>query len=153
MVITFCGHSNYAGFMGDEERLLTLLEEVICGKNVDFYLGGYGNFDGFALKCATRYKQRHINARLVFITPYLGNWLKDRKCFLEKNYDEIVFPNIEHVPQKYAITKRNEWMVDNSDFVFAYVQTHFGGAYKTLLYAKKRKKPYINLYQGMYELY
>ena len=37
--------------------------------------------------------------------------------------------------------------------VFAYVKTHYGGAYKTLLFAHKQKKPFINLYQGDYELY
>ncbi len=44
-------------------------------------------------------------------------------------------------------------MIDQADYVFSYVSTHFGGAYRTLLYALKRKKPFTNLYQGDYELY
>ena len=153
MIITFCGHSNYSSNLEDEEKLLILLEKVICGNQVDFYLGGYGNFDSFALKCATRYKENHKNAKLVFITPYLGKWLSERKEMLEKNYDEIVYPEIERVPLKFAIAKRNEWMIAQSDYLFAYVNKHYGGAYKTLLYAQKLKKIYINLYQGDYELY
>lgn len=153
MIITFCGHSNYSSSLEDEERLLNLLEKVICGNQVDFYLGGYGNFDSFALKCATRYKQSHQNAKLVFITPYLDKWLSEREEVIKKNYDEIVYPEIERVPKKFAIVKRNEWMVSQADYIFAYVSTHCGGAYKTLLYAHKHKKPYTNLYQGDYELY
>ncbi|MBR7095781.1 MAG: hypothetical protein IKC73_06140 [Clostridia bacterium] len=42
MIITFCGHSDYMGNAEDEERLLALLESVIKGEPVDFYLGGYG---------------------------------------------------------------------------------------------------------------
>ena len=153
MIITFCGHSNYSANLEDEERLLKLLEIVACGNQVDFYLGGYGGFDSFAFKCATKYKQCHKNAKLIFITPYLDKLLNGRKDILEKCYDEITYPEIERVPQKFAIIKRNEWMVDQADFLFVYVHTHYGGAYRTLLYAHKHKKPYINLYQGDYKLY
>ena len=152
MIITFFGHSNYLSNAEEEKRLLELLEIVACDKQVDFYLGGYGEFDRFALKCATKYKQRHEQTKLIFITPYFGKWLSERKDILEKCYDEIVYPEIEHVPQKFAIVKRNEWMVDQADCVFVYVKRHYGGAYKALLYAHKHKKPYVNLYQGEYEL-
>ena len=153
MIITFCGHSNYSSGLEDEERLLNLLETVAGGNQVDFYLGGYGNFDNFALKCARKYKELYKNAKLVFITPYLDKWLSVRKDILEKYYDEIVYPDIECVPKRFAIIKRNEWIIERADYVFAYVKTHYGGAYRTLLYAHKHKKPYTNLYQGDYELY
>ena len=153
MIITFFGHSSYLGCLEDEERLLAHLERIANKEQVDFYLGGYGKFDCFAYKCAKKYKQKHFNARLVFITPYLDNWLNKRKEELEEAYDFIVYPEIENVPKKFAILKRNEWMVNKSDFIFAYVRTHYGGAYKILLYAKKRKKAFINLYSGTYELY
>ena len=153
MNITFFGHSNYSSSLKDEERLLELLEKVACGRQVHFYLGGYGGFDSFALNCAIKYKQNHKDTRLIFVTPYLNKWLNERKDILEKNYDEIVYPEIERVPKRLAITKRNEWMVDQADCLFVYVRTHYGGAYRALLYAHKRKKPYTNLYSGEYELY
>lgn len=153
MIITFCGHSNYLGTLEDEQRLLNLIESVAKDNQVDFYLGGYGNFDFFALKCAKKYKENHPNANLIFVTPYLNKWLKDRRDFLEKNYDEILYPELEDIPQQFAILKRNEWMINQCDFIFCYVTTHYGGAYKSLLYAHKRKKTYINLYQGDYDLY
>ena len=153
MIITFCGHSNYASNSKDANRLLKLIEKVAKTEQVDFYFGGYGNFDAFALKCAKTYKLSHPNAKLIFITPYLDKWLDTRKDFIKTRYDEIIYPELERTPQRLSILKRNEWMVDKSDYLFCYVRNHYGGAYKTLLYAHKQKKLYTNLYEGNYELY
>ena len=152
MIITFCGHSDYIGNAEDEERLLALLESVVKGKPVDFYLGGYGNFDEFALGCTKKYKRLHPNARLVLIIPYLYPLSKERQDTLSKSYDEILYPALESVPQKFAVIKRNEFMVNKADYIFAYVRTYYGGAYRMLLYAHKHKKPYTNIYRGRYEL-
>lgn len=153
MIVTFCGHSNYTKTLDDETLLLNLLEKVIKNKNVDFFLGGYGNFDSFAFECAKKYKETHLNAKLIFVTPYLDERLNKEKDFLANIYDGIIYPELECIPKKIAILKRNEWMIKQADYVFAYVNTHYGGAYKTLLYAKKQGKPYTNLYHGNYELY
>ena len=67
--------------------------------------------------------------------------------------DDILYPELEQTPLKFAISKRNEWMVKQADYVFAYVNTHYGGAYNALLYTAKHNKPYMNLYSGNYELY
>lgn len=153
MIITFCGHSNFRAEQGDQIRLLKLLEEISKGQQIDFYLGGYGNFDCFAKDCAKKFKEKHPDARVIFITPYLNKWLDDRRDYFEKDYDEIIYPEIEGVPLKFAISKRNEWMVKQADYVIGYVCTHCGGAYKTLLYAHKHKKPYTNIIKGNFELY
>lgn len=146
MIITFCGHSNFRVERDCETRMITLLEEISKGRQIDFYLGGYGNFDSFAKECAKKFKKKHPDSRVVFITPYLNKWLDDRRSYLEKEYDEIIYPELEGVPMKFAISKRNEWMVNQADYVIAYVCTHRGGAYKTLLYAHKHNKPYTNMY-------
>lgn len=53
-------------------------------------------------------------------------------------FDSSVYPNIEKVPKRFAILKRNEWLINNSDFLIAYVH-RLGGAHKTLEYAQKKK--------------
>lgn len=55
-------------------------------------------------------------------------------------FDDTLYPEIEKVPPKFAIIKRNEWMIDKSDFLIAYVEHNWGGAYRTLEYAKRKKK-------------
>ena len=153
MVITFFGHSSTLYSDTDEKRLLEQIEKITKGNDVDFYLGGYGNFDTLAKNCAKRYKLNHPDARIIFVTPYLNKWLDERKDYIEKEYDEILYPELEQTPLKFAISKRNEWMVKQADYVFAYVNTHYGGAYNALLYAAKHNKPYMNLYSDNYELY
>ncbi len=153
MIITFCGHSSFRAELDDEKRVLDIIENVANGEQVDFYLGGYGNFDNFAKDCAKKYQEKYPDTKVIFVTPYLTKWLSDRKDYFEKEYDEILFPEIESVPPKFAVSKRNEWMVRVSDYVIGYVSRHFGGAYNMLLYAHKHNKPYTNIYKGKYELY
>ena len=64
-------------------------------------------------------------------------------------YDSTVYPPLESVPRRFAISRRNEWMVSESDVVVAYVIRGFGGAPRTLDYARRKKKPIIRFqYDG-----
>ena len=54
-----------------------------------------------------------------------------------------MYPALEHIPRRYAITHRNRYMVDKADFVVAYVTHGWGGAAETLEYANKKKKSVI----------
>lgn len=42
--------------------------------------------------------------------------------------DTILPEGIEAVPKRYAISWRNKWMIDQSDYVVTYVTRPFGGA-------------------------
>ena len=86
MVIVFCGHSNYIQNTNDETNILHVLEVEAGNTPCEIFLGGYGRFDDFALLCAKKFKQRHPNAKLILITPYL----KNAKMNLEKaTFDDI----------------------------------------------------------------
>ncbi|MBO4323699.1 MAG: hypothetical protein J5836_03455 [Clostridia bacterium] len=145
MVITFCGHSNLSLVNEEKHKLyLTIKSEIIKNPNCIFYLGAYGDFDILCRRIVFCLKQQYKNVKAVFITPYLdGNY--SRLKYANEYFDETIYPPIERVPKKLAIIKRNEWMVDNADLVIAYVQHSFGGAAKTLKYAKRRKKTIINI--------
>ena len=144
MIISFCGHSTYITNEQDKLMILELLEKLGKNEQIDFYLGGYGNFDSFARLCATEYQKTHPDSKLFFITPYLDDHYSKLE-YAEELYDGTIYPELENVPRRYAISKRNEWIVNHSDYVIAYISHTFGGAYKTLLYAKKHDKPYTNL--------
>jgi hypothetical protein len=64
---------------------------------------------------------------------------------MKKYYDDVVYPPLENVPLKFAISRRNEWVVDNSDIVYAYVKHSWGGVAKMLAYAKHKQKQIINI--------
>ena len=145
MIITFCGHSNC--LLGDEEKeklKQLLIKEIRKNPTCKFYLGGYGAFDSLCLRTLRELKTDFPNIELLFITPYLDK--NYSKLQLAKYYyDDVIFPPIENVPRKFAILKRNEWMVDSADLVIAYVKYSWGGAAKTLEYAKRKKVPIVNV--------
>ena len=145
MVITFCGHSNCLFNNDVKEQLKNiLLYEIIKNPTCKFYLGGYGDFDSLCLRTLRELKKDFPEIELLFITPYLDK--NYSKLELAKSYyDDVIFPPIESAPRKFAILKRNEWMVDSADLVIAYVKYSWGGAAKTLEHAKRKKKQIKNL--------
>ena len=148
MIITFCGHSNYLFSDEEMEKLKQLLiKEIRKNPTCRFYLGGYGDFDSLCLRTLQDLKKDFPEIELLFITPYLDK--NYSKLELAKYYyDDVIFPPIENVPRKFAILKRNEWMVDYADLVIAYVKYSWGGAAKTVEYAKRKKVPMINIAQS-----
>ncbi len=144
MIITFCGHSLFEGNEKLKLKILKTIERVTNSTDATFYLGGYGGFDNFARLCCMEYKKTHPNSKLIFVTPYLNEaYLRFRNEY--NYYDEILYPNLETKPLKYAIIERNKWMVKNSNFLISYVTNSWSGAGKTLEFAKKYKTKYINL--------
>ena len=55
-------------------------------------------------------------------------------------YDGTTYPPLENVPPRFAIVKRNEWMIRESDVVISGVTHGWGGAAKTLEFAQKKRK-------------
>ena len=54
-------------------------------------------------------------------------------------------PPLESVPPRFAIRKRNEWMVNQADLIVSYVRRSFGGAAGALDFALRKKKRIIHL--------
>ncbi len=149
MIVTFCGHSDLCNLQEYHDQMMELLCRIVGDTPCDFYLGGYGRFDHFARRCCAEYKQTHPRVRLFFITPYLDNPRRPNEYTFEeqvnKLYDGSIYPEIENAPRRFAISHRNRWMVEKADAVIAYVDHHYGGAYKTYRCAKAKKKPTYNL--------
>ena len=140
MKITFCGHSDFAQTDSMEDKMLSILQNQVGDAPAELLLGGYGAFDRFAYHCAKKYKEGHPNVRLIFVTPYID--MVKREC---EEYDEIVYPPIESVPYKFAIIKRNEWMIDQAETVIAYVNRGYGGAARSVKYARRKYKRIVNI--------
>ena len=146
MIITFCGHSQYTGTDEDERKILSFLEETVGDADAELYLGGYGAFDAFARECGRKYQKTHPNTRLIFVTPYITpDYQKNHLEHKKKLYDDILYPGLEGVPMRFAISRRNRWMVEQADWVVAYVAHTFGGAYQSYVYAQKKKKKILHL--------
>ena len=127
----------------DFSRVLSeLLEDLILNQGVvEFWTGGMGNFDGSFSAAVRGLKRKYPDIKLILIKPYFSNELNTNKEYYEFTYDDVVIPDVlAGVHPKSAITKRNRWMVENSDFVVTYVYRDFGGAYDAKKYALKLGK-------------
>lgn len=149
--ISFIGHSDFLRNPRVEQLLFNALSEEIGGQyTVEFYFGGYGNFDAFAYEMAKKYQAEHPDAEMkfIFVTPYMTeSYQKNHLNPIRHKYDEILYPPIEGKPLRYAITYRNRYMMDISSKVVAYVSRRWGGAWQTYRYAVKRNRKVINLYE------
>ena len=149
MIIAFTGHST----LQNREELAIKLKNAICSnlpkdEKVSFFCGGYGEFDTLCAKVGHELKKSYVDCEVLLITPYITESHQKKlngDPQIKALYDSIVYPPLESVPLRYAILRRNEWMIDKADLVIAFVTHTFGGAYKTLAYAKRKKKKIINL--------
>lgn len=148
MVISFIGNR----FISDCADLSRQLYECIMSnmpkdEPVIFFYGGYGAFDKLCLNVCREIKKGRPDCEIIYITPYIteSQQRNIQQDMMSSLYDSVIYPPLESTPPRFAIVKRNEWMVDQSDLIISYVRSTCGGAYKALRFAEKRKKKIISL--------
>ena len=139
MVVTFCGHREVDPQDQVAEKLEAVIESLIAAGAEQFLLGGYGQFDWLAARAVNRAKMFHPGIESILVIPYLDRNYDDAL------YDRTLYPSLEQVPRRFAISRRNKYMVDAADVIVAYVIYDWGGAAGTLEYAKRRRKYIIYL--------
>lgn len=137
MVVTFCGHAEMTNREPVRAWLFSVTQALIERGATTFHLGGYGSFDALAAAVLRQQKEKFPDIELILVRAYLQGEMDG--C----GYDDSVYPPLEAVPPRFAIAKRNQWMVQKSDVVVAYVTHDWGGAATTLRYAKGKKKEII----------
>ena len=147
MTVTFIGHSD--AILSDKIKKdirAFLASIVISEESTEFLCGGMGNFDSFAASVCGELKTIYNGISVAYVTPYITIDQQKKTDELLKSgvYDEAIYPPIEDTPLRFAISKRNEWMIENSDLVIAFVNRSYGGAYKSLGYAIRGGKKIIN---------
>ena len=138
MTVTFCGHGDFYGDEDVKRWLRDTVEALILRGADDFLLGGYGGFDACAASVVWELKRQYPAIRSTLVLPYLDRTVDAKK------YDGTLYPPLEKVPRRFAISKRNEYMVNEADIVVAYVTHDWGGAAATLAYAQRKRKEIIN---------
>ena len=62
------------------------------------------------------------------------------------DFSDTIFPEgLEAVPPRFAISRRNEWMLKQSDFVVTYITHNWGGAAQYAEKAHRQGKRVLNL--------
>lgn len=127
-----------------ENELQIVLIDLIKNKDVNlFYVGNNGDFDALVRKELNLLKSTFPHINYYVVLAYMP---KENNILNTYNFSDTIYPDgLEFTPPKYAIDKRNRWMLNKSDYVVTYVKTTFGGAYKFKKLAEKKGKTVINL--------
>ena len=141
MVCAFFGHRDAPETIRDRleettERLI--MEGVDC-----FFVGNQGHFDAMALGILRKMRMKyvHINYQVVLAYYPVG-------ASGEYQYYETIFPEGQELAHpRYAVYRRNRWMIGQADVVVAYVVHEWGGAAAAVSAAEKKGRKIIRLYE------
>ena len=142
MVCTFFGHRHTPDSV--RKVLINTITELIENRGVDtFYVGNHGGYDCMVRSVLKELKDKYSH---ICYSVVLAHMPREKYEFEYRDFSDMMYPEgLETVPKRFAISKRNEWMVNNSDIVVAYVIGSIGGAAQFVDYARRKKKEIINL--------
>ena len=142
MICVFFGHHDAPPEI--QVKLTEVLTELIISHDVTvFYVGNQGNFDFLVRKALEKIKPFY-SFECAVVLAYLP---------VERRTDnfigfETIFPDgLEDVPPRFAISRRNDWMIKKADYVVTYVKHSFGNAAKCKEKAERQGKYIIELAQ------
>ena len=121
-----------------EPLLIKTIENLIETGVTDFYVGNQGKFDKTVYRVLDKISKKNKKIKFNVVLAYLPTQANE---LVNTIYPE----GLECVPKKFAISHRNKWMVENSDYVIAYVTRNFGGAAQFCELAKRKGKYVINI--------
>ncbi|MGN0178294.1 MAG: hypothetical protein ACI4DY_02475 [Monoglobaceae bacterium] len=123
-------------------KLTAIIENLITEDNVtEFYVGHQGQFDSMVYSVLKELKSKYPKIRYTVVLAYMPDeHIKDRYG------EDTLFPDgLESVPKRFAISKRNDWMIRQSGYAVCYVYKITGGAAKFREKAKKMKLQIIDV--------
>lgn len=137
---TFFGHSDCPQTI--QPKLREVLVDLIANHDVDtFYVGNHGQFDALVCHSLQELKKEYPKITYAVVLAYMPGKLKEYE-----DYSDTMLPEgIETVHPRYAISWRNNWMLNHSDYVVTYITHSWGGAARFAKKADTIKKTIINL--------
>lgn len=140
MTCTFFGHKDCPSYIYD--RVYAAIEELIEHSEVDcFLVGEEGGFDRTVQRALFEIKKKYPQIVCLAVKAYYDPKKKDDPGLLESIYPEC----LSGVPKRFAIDRRNRYMIERSEVVITYVRTSIGGAAKFVEIAVRKKKRVINI--------
>ncbi len=138
MTCTFFGHRDC-----DEniyENLKKAIIELIQNEGVtQFYVGNNGSFDRLVIRVLKDCKSCFSVIDYCVVLAYMPK----NEIF---DYPTVFPYELSMVPKCYAISYRNKYMLEKSDFVIAFITHTFGGAYNSIVKSQKMNKKVIKIY-------
>lgn len=137
MVCTFFGHRDSSDVI--QGKLSKAILDLIAGGARTFLVGNNGSFD-YLVQEALSNISNTLNIKVSIVLSQIN------ERAISGNQDLTVFPQeLAGVPKRFAISKRNDYMLKRADFVIAYVENSISCSARWLKKAEKAKKKIINL--------
>ena len=124
------------------EKLKATIEKLITEDNVtEFYVGHQGQFDSMVYSVLKELKAYYPKIRYTVVLAYMSD-----EHIKEVYGEDTLFPDgLESVSKRFAINKRNDWMIRQSGYAVCYVHKVTGGAAKFREKAEKKGLRIINV--------
>ena len=140
MTCCFFGHRDTPYQIKNDLR--DLLIKLIKEKKIDrFLVGNNGNFDGLVISVLSELQPQFPDLQ-CFVVLYAYHPHKQEQYLLETLYPA----ELETAPPRFAIDRRNRWMLAQSDLVVGYIAYSTGGASHFFNLARKHGKETYNLF-------
>lgn len=139
MNCTFFGHKNapFSIKPSLEDQIKLLIK-----KGVDtFLVGNNGNFDLIVQGVLEKIALSNASIKYNIVLSRID------ESAISGNQNATLFPEgFEKFPKRFAISKRNDWLIKNSNYAIVYVQDKYSNSYKWLQKASKKRLNVINLF-------
>lgn len=148
----FIGHRGIEKTEELKRQLTAVVEELITAKQVDTFLfGSKSAFNDLCYEQVTSIKQKHPHIKRIYVRAEYPDISENYKNYLLKYYEGTYYPQNVLDSGRAAYIKRNEEMIQKSDFcVFYYNETFLPSIRKSgtkiaLDYAARKGKEIIIL--------
>lgn len=143
-VCTFFGHRDCPAAV--KPKLRAELVELIERYGVErFYVGRQGAFDTMVRAVLRELAMEYPHISYAVVLERLPG-PRDEAVW---DFSDAIFPEgLEVVPPRFAISRRNAWMLKRSDYVVTYITHSWGGAAQFAAKAVRQGKTVRNLAQN-----
>ena len=146
-IFTFIGNKEVRDRQAVLNSLLKFLGEMCFIHSVVmdypiFYCGGYGEFSQLVSEAIDIARKRYpyFESEKLLIIPYNTPAYLETLRYAKEYYDDIVYPPLENVPEELAISRRNQWMIDQCDILVVHMWNRVGNTRKCVEYAIRKDK-------------
>lgn len=139
MTCTFFGHRDTPHTI-KEELKNKLIHLIDCEDVTHFLVGNNGNFDSLVQKVLKEIsKERNKVTYSIVLSSIRERSISDAQ-------EKTVFPEeLETTPPRFAISRRNDWMIKHSDMIVCYTKYKISNSYKFIEKGAKKGLKIINL--------
>ena len=150
------GHRNFKKDKELELKTKRIVSDLIEKEKVtEFLFGSKSKFDDFCYDIISEYKYYYPNLKRIFIRAEYPIISDDYYKYLKLFYEESYFYNDKLISNKFCYIKRNQVMIDKSDFCIFYFNDDYTPKTKTqsgtqiaYKYARKKGKTIFNLFNN-----